>query len=224
MSSNNSFASKLRAQLRARPRVRSWWLCVGAVLIALAVVGPSTSVIAKGEAGKHLRVSGAGKTMIEGGTGGAAPVPVTTLVAFHADAQGGDFECLAFASSQVSGAASGEFDANVMYVTGKVTRDRNWPWSWSGRSVHSVGSRRRTGYHGEIRRVGSYISRNTRGWSHQYRLKGAWQFVGQLSRTYSCANSSTPDAILCAECQHPCACLTLEEDCVLSAMPNAHYV
>src|SRR5438046_3040310 len=121
MSSNNSFASKLRAQLRARPRVRSWWLCVGAVLIALAVVGPSTSVIAKGEAGKHLRVSGAGKTMIEGGTGGAAPVPVTTLVAFHADAQGGDFECLAFASSQVSGAASGEFDANVMYVTGKVT-------------------------------------------------------------------------------------------------------
>ncbi len=121
MSSNNSFASKLRAQLRARPRVRSWWLCVGAVLIALAVVGPSTSVIAKGEAGKHLRVSGAGKTMIEGGTGGAAPVPVTTLVAFHADAQGGDFECLAFASSQVSGTGSGEFDANVMYVTGKVT-------------------------------------------------------------------------------------------------------
>src|SRR5947199_5108628 len=121
MSSNNSFASKLRAQLRARPRVRSWWLCVGAVCIARAVVGASTSVIAKGEAGKHLRVSGAGKTMIEGGTGGAAPVPVTTLVAFHADAQGGDFECLAFASSQVSGAASGEFDANVMYVTGKVT-------------------------------------------------------------------------------------------------------
>src|SRR5438874_185235 len=121
MSSNNSFASKLRAQLRARPRVRSWWLCVGAVLIALAVVGPSTSVIAKGEAGKHLRVSGAGKTMIEGGTGGATPSPVTTLVAFHADAEGGDFECLAFAPSEASGPESGEFDTNVMYVTGKVT-------------------------------------------------------------------------------------------------------
>src|SRR6266705_1171895 len=119
MSSNNSFASKLRAQLRAR--VRSWWLCVGAVLIALAVVGPSTSVVAKGEAGKHLRVSGAGKTIIEGGTGGAAPVPVTTLVAFHADAQGGDFECLALAPSQVTGTGSGEFDTNAMYVTGKVT-------------------------------------------------------------------------------------------------------
>src|SRR5947208_15793426 len=91
------------------------------MLIALAVVGPSTSVVAKGEAGKHLRVSGAGKTIIEGGTGGAAPVPVTTLVAFHADVQGGDFECLALAPSQVTGTGSGEFDANVMYVTGKVT-------------------------------------------------------------------------------------------------------
>src|SRR5207302_3163534 len=97
------------------------WVWAGAVLIALAVVGPSTSVIAKGDAGKHLRVSGAGKTIIEGGTGGVAPVPVTTLVAFHADAEGGDFECLAFAPSEASGTGSGEFDANVMYVTGKVT-------------------------------------------------------------------------------------------------------
>src|SRR5438093_5451582 len=120
MSSNYSFASKLRARLRTRSHVQSWWLLAGAVLIALAVVGPS-SVVADGDAGKHLRVSGAGKTMIEGGTGGAAPVPVTTLVAFHADAQGGDFECLAFAPSQVSGTGSSEFDANVMYVTGKVT-------------------------------------------------------------------------------------------------------
>src|SRR2546423_13522666 len=118
MSSNNSFASKLRAQLRARPRVRSWWLCVGAVLIALAVVGPSTSVIAKGEAGKHNRVSGAGKTIIEGGTGGAAPVQVTTLVAVHADEDGGDFECLALAPARAN---SGEFTENAMYVTGKVT-------------------------------------------------------------------------------------------------------
>ena len=120
MSSNYSFASKLRARLRTRSHVQSWWLLAGAVLIALAVVGPS-SVVAKGDAGKHLRVSGAGKTIIEGGTGGAAPVPVTTLVAFHADAQGGDFECLALAPSQVTGTGSGEFDTNAMYVTGKVT-------------------------------------------------------------------------------------------------------
>ncbi|PYX02240.1 MAG: hypothetical protein DMG85_21890 [Acidobacteria bacterium] len=79
MSSNNSFASKLRAQLRARSHVRNWWLWAGAVLIAFAMIGPSTSIVAKGQAGKHLRVSGAGKTIIEGGTGGVAPVPVTTL-------------------------------------------------------------------------------------------------------------------------------------------------
>ena len=121
MSSINSFASKLRAQLRARSHVRNWWLWAGAVLIAFAMIGPSTSIVAKGQAGKHLRVSGAGKTIIEGGTGGVAPVPVTTLVAFHADAEGGDFECLAFAPSEASGTGSGEFDANVMYVTGKVT-------------------------------------------------------------------------------------------------------
>src|SRR5436305_12020047 len=120
MSSNYSFASKLRARLRTRSHVQSWWLLAGAVLIALAVVGPS-SVVAKGDAGKHLRVSGAGKTIIEGGTGGTAPVPVTTTVAFHADAQGGDFECLALAPPVATGRSSGQFSVNVMYVTGKVT-------------------------------------------------------------------------------------------------------
>src|SRR5437879_8568491 len=114
MSSNNPFASKLGARLRTRSHVQSWWLLAGAVLIAPAVVGPS-SVVANGDAGKHLRVSGAGKTMIEGGTGGAAPVPVTTLVAFHAYAQGGDFDCLASASSQVIGASGGQCAVRVSY-------------------------------------------------------------------------------------------------------------
>jgi hypothetical protein len=80
-----------------------------------------TTAVATDEPAKHGRVSGAGKTIIEGGTGGAAPLPVTTLVAFHADKQGGDFECLALAPSQGIGAGSGIFDGNVMYVTGKVT-------------------------------------------------------------------------------------------------------
>src|SRR5262249_7588406 len=69
----------------------------GALLIVFAVVGPMTSVVATGQAAKDGRVSGAGRTIIEGGTDHTAPVPVTTLVAFHADAQGGDFECLALA-------------------------------------------------------------------------------------------------------------------------------
>src|SRR5438105_13834017 len=122
MSANdNSFPSEARTWLCYRSRVPSGWRRAGAVLIALAVVGAVTSAVVTGETAKHGRVSGAGKTIIEGGTGGTAPVPVTTLVAFHADTQGGDFECLALAPSGASGKGSGEFDANVMYVTGKVT-------------------------------------------------------------------------------------------------------
>src|SRR6266566_4256930 len=120
MFANNTFASKLRSWHRSHVQ-KSWWLWAIAILIALAVVGPFTSIIARGETGKQARVSGAGKTIIEGGTGGTTPLPVTTLVAFRADARGGDFECLAFAPSQAMGAGSGEFDTNVMYVTGKVT-------------------------------------------------------------------------------------------------------
>jgi hypothetical protein len=121
MAQDNSFASEPRMWLRYHFQVKRWWLYAGAVLIALAVVGSMSSAVVTGETAKHGRVSGAGKTIIEGGTGGTAPLPVTTLVAFHADAQGGDFECLAFTPSEVTGAGSGEFNVNVMYVTGKVT-------------------------------------------------------------------------------------------------------
>ncbi len=69
------------------------------------------------------RVSGAGRTIIEAGTGGTTPVPVPVLttVAFHASAAGGDFECLALAPAASSGADSGSFNVNAMYVTGPVT-------------------------------------------------------------------------------------------------------
>jgi hypothetical protein len=48
-------------------------------------------------------------------------MPVTTTVAFHATNQGGDFECLAFIPPSSSGAGSGDFSVNAMYVTGSVT-------------------------------------------------------------------------------------------------------
>src|SRR5438874_8824790 len=88
------------------------------VLVAILALSSVVTPRAVGETGKHNRVSGAGKTIIEGGTGGATPVPVTTLVAFHADEDGGDFECLALAPARAN---SGEFTENAMYVTGKVT-------------------------------------------------------------------------------------------------------
>lgn len=93
-----------------------------AALLIVALVGSATSARTAGAPAQAAsqNVSGAGKTIIEGGTGGAAPLPVTTLVAFHASAQGGDFECLALAPPGAKGAGSGEFTVNAMYVAGTV--------------------------------------------------------------------------------------------------------
>src|SRR5438132_12418465 len=98
MSANdNFFLSEIRTWLRFRSHVASGWRWAGGVLIALAVVGPLTSAVVTGDTAKHGRVSGAAKTIIGGGTGGNAPVPVTTLLASHADTQGGEFACPALA-------------------------------------------------------------------------------------------------------------------------------
>jgi hypothetical protein len=99
------------------------WLLVAAALLAVALVGSATRSITAGAAKEgDQQVSGAGKTIIEGGTGAPGYIPVTTVLAFHANRQGGDFECLALAPSAGSGAPeSGQFEVNAMYVTGKVT-------------------------------------------------------------------------------------------------------
>ena len=46
---------------------------------------------------------------------------VATVLAFHANAQGGGFECLALAPASANGDGSGRFEVNAMYVTGTVT-------------------------------------------------------------------------------------------------------
>jgi hypothetical protein len=67
-------------------------------------------------------VSGAGNSMIEGGTGAPSFHPVKTTFAFHWSNGQGDFECLALTPSAPPGSAgSGNFDTNVMYVTGPIT-------------------------------------------------------------------------------------------------------
>ncbi len=66
------------------------------------------------------RAAGAGHTIIEGGTGGSGPVPVTALVAYRASSSGGDVGCLALAAPRPAGSRSGAFTSNVMYVTGRV--------------------------------------------------------------------------------------------------------
>jgi hypothetical protein len=89
------------------------------VICAAAVTQTASATSAMPSA--HQRAAGAGTTMIEGGTGGTSPVPVTTTVAFHATGNGGDFECLALAPPQPTGAGSGAFTTNAMYVTGTVS-------------------------------------------------------------------------------------------------------
>ncbi|HEY9287433.1 MAG TPA: hypothetical protein VIT43_05365 [Candidatus Dormibacteraeota bacterium] len=106
-----------------RQRVRKLVLLSGAFLLALAVIGSAAAPIAAGAAREgDQQVAGAGKTIIEGGTGAPAYIPVTTVLAFHARGQRGNFECLALAPTSGSGAPeSGQFEVNAMYVTGSIT-------------------------------------------------------------------------------------------------------
>jgi hypothetical protein len=101
-------------------KLKSLWpkLRLVGALVGLAVIASVSGPAAAGaEGANHLLVSGAGRTIIEGGTGGAAPVPVETVLAFHANSSSGAFECLALAP----GAESGSFEVNAMYVTGTVS-------------------------------------------------------------------------------------------------------
>ncbi|TMD30111.1 MAG: hypothetical protein E6I95_16020, partial [Chloroflexi bacterium] len=92
----------------------------GALLALALIASVSGPAAASAEGTSHAQVSGAGRTIIEGGTGGSSPLPVFTVLAFHADAQGGDFECMALAPAAATGDGSGRFEVNAMYVTGNV--------------------------------------------------------------------------------------------------------
>jgi len=94
------------------------WL-MAAIGVVLLVIWSTRPVSAASDA--KSRVSGAGRTIIEGGTGGTGPMPVLTTVAFHASVSGGDFECLALTPAASSEAGSGSFTVNAMYVTGPIT-------------------------------------------------------------------------------------------------------
>jgi hypothetical protein len=97
--------------------------------VLLAVIGLSMAVIsvnAQPSPAVKVVARGAGKTIIQGGTGQAGGfVPVITTIAFHAERQGqavsGDFECLALAPALATGNGSGQFTVNAMYVTGEIT-------------------------------------------------------------------------------------------------------
>jgi hypothetical protein len=101
------------------------FLTLSASAVILAPIYP----LAAFGAAAAFTVIGGGESMITGGNGTALLgelMPVKTLFSFHATkARGGavegKFECLALAPSGPSGAGSGQFTQNVMYVTGGVT-------------------------------------------------------------------------------------------------------
>jgi hypothetical protein len=94
-------------------------LAVGAALVAALVV-PSATPADDDERGRSVR--GAGTTLVEGGTGPPAFDPILTKVGFYWTGGAGQFECLALAPSATAGTpGSGNFDTNIMYVTGAIT-------------------------------------------------------------------------------------------------------
>ncbi len=91
-------------------------------LISVLVIG-GLLARAGGQSGGVIR--GGGTTIVEGGTGAPSFDPVITKFAFNWRSGQGHFECLALAPSAPAGdPGSGDFDTNVMYVTGEITSGR----------------------------------------------------------------------------------------------------
>ena len=100
------------------------------LLLALAVgLALSLSLISQArggdddDEGRSPSIRGGGTTIVQGGTGGPSFTPILTKVAFHWRNGSGHFECLALAptSAPAGQPGSGNFDTNVMYVTGSIT-------------------------------------------------------------------------------------------------------
>jgi hypothetical protein len=90
--------------------------------VALTVLSLTTSTLALGEDGART-VKGGATTTVAGGTGAPSFVPVITKLTFHWRDGQGHFECLALAPTSAAAGqpGSGNFDTNVMYVTGAIT-------------------------------------------------------------------------------------------------------
>jgi hypothetical protein len=107
----------------AKRRTLKASLAIGLVVVvaalAAAPIAPSGTRSAQQD-GRSIR--GAGTTMVENGTGPPSFAPIITKVAFYWREGSGHFECLALAPSVDAGdPGSGDFDTNIMYVTGAIT-------------------------------------------------------------------------------------------------------
>jgi hypothetical protein len=92
------------------------------LILAITALSLTTSTLAWGEDGGRA-VKGGATTTVAGGTGAPSFTPVITKLTFHWRDGQGHFECLALAptSAAAGKSGSGNFDTNVMYVTGAIT-------------------------------------------------------------------------------------------------------
>jgi hypothetical protein len=93
------------------------------ILPVLAIAASAWAVSAQAEGPrKAASVQGGGTSIISGGTGAPSFAPILTKFAVSWSNGQGHFECLALTPSAAAGnAGSGNFDTNIMYVTGPIT-------------------------------------------------------------------------------------------------------
>lgn len=98
---------------------------VAAGLLAVATAASAASAQDAPAGHTAVVVRGGGTTIIEAGTGAPDFIPVITTFGFHAEGGQGSFECLAFLPNTAPGEpGSGDFDTQIMYVTGTITSTR----------------------------------------------------------------------------------------------------
>jgi hypothetical protein len=89
------------------------------VLFGLVVLLGLGTAEVRADGDRSKAIQGGGTTIVTGGGPGLAPV--ITKFGFHWRDGEGKFECLALIPSPPAGAAgSGNFDKNIMYVTGEI--------------------------------------------------------------------------------------------------------
>ena len=89
------------------------------LLFGLVILLVAGTLEGRADSGASKVIQGGGTTIVTGG--GPGLVPVITKFEFHWRDGEGKFECLALAPSAKAGTpGSGNFDTNVMYVTGMI--------------------------------------------------------------------------------------------------------
>jgi hypothetical protein len=100
-------------------RGRMVWTLVPALALAASAWAISAQA---GDATGNASVQGGGTSIISGGTGAPSFAPILTKFTVFWSNGKGHFECLALTPSASAGSAgSGNFDTNIMYVTGNIT-------------------------------------------------------------------------------------------------------